>query len=217
MHAGVSGPGRLGSTRAVAAWRAPGDVDDGGGGAPRAYFAELLAHPGRLAAALVATVVAAVVLWLAQPAAQAAPALARATPGVPQQPRVAGPTGVFRQAAASCPGLDWTVLAGIYAVETSSGTDAGRSSAGAEGPMQFLPATWSAFRSDGDHDGRADVGSLPDAALGAARMLCAHGAADPGRVREALFAYNHSDDYVNRVEAAALAVRRALTAAPRSA
>ena len=206
----------MGSTRAVAAWRAPGDLAESAA-APRPYLAELLAHPGRLAVAVAASLAAALMLWLGQPAAHAAPAPSRSAPSVPDPARADGPYGIFRQAAASCPGLDWTLLAGIYSVETASGTVAHASTAGAEGPMQFLPATWAAYRSDGDHDGRADVDSLADAALGAAQMLCAHGAADPARIGAALFSYNHSQDYVARVEAAVTTVRRNLTATARAA
>ena len=199
----------------MAAWRAPGDTGERSAVASRRpYVLELAAHPGRLVAATVITVAAVTLLWWGQRSAHADSGLGSPRPvvGVP----VADATGtdtLFRAAAASCPGLDWSLLAGIYTVETSAGRDAVTSSAGALGPMQFLPSTWSAFRVDGDHDGRTDVASLPDAAFGAARMLCADGAARPDRVAPALWDYNHSDDYVSRVEAAAASIRQAATRA----
>ncbi len=65
--------------------------------------------------------------------------------------------------------------------------------------MQFLPATWAEYGVDGDGDGRADVTDAADAIQGAARLLCANGAADPDRLRSAVWNYNHSDDYVGRI------------------
>ena len=199
----------------MAAWRAPGDGGERSAIAgPRPYVVELAAHPGRLVAATAITVAAVTLLWWGQRSAHADSGLG------PPQPVVSVPvadvTGsdtLFRAAAASCPGLDWSLLAGIYTVETSAGRNAVTSPAGALGPMQFLPSTWSEFQVDGNRDGRADAASLPDAAFGAARMLCADGAARPDRVAPALWDYNHSDDYVARVEAAAASVRQAATRA----
>jgi membrane-bound lytic murein transglycosylase B len=48
----------------------------------------------------------------------------------------------------------------------------------AVGPMQFTPGTWRAWASDGNGDGVMDPQNLYDAALGAARKLCAD--AGPG-------------------------------------
>ena len=54
--------------------------------------------------------------------------------------RLAGPVpGVGR---AVCPGLSWTVLAAIGQIESGDGANEGPSSAGALGPMQFMPSTW---------------------------------------------------------------------------
>jgi hypothetical protein len=106
-------------------------------------------------------------------------------------------------AAATCPGLPPDVLVAIGEVETVLGRYLGPSSAGAQGPMQFLPATWSAYGTDGDGDGTADVMNPRDALHSAARLLCANGGADPGRLRSALWNYNHSIAYVDRVVRAA--------------
>lgn len=96
---------------------------------------------------------------------------------------------LYQQDAALCPGLSWTVLAGVGEVES----DHGRapvlvSAAGAQGPMQFEPATWRRYGVDGDRDGRADAFDPADAIPAAARYLCAlHVTADP---TDALVAYN---------------------------
>lgn len=114
-----------------------------------------------------------------------------------------------QQAAASCPGLSWTVLAGIARVESDFGADTAVSSAGAEGPMQFLPATFARY----DHPIPADEAPNPtgaasppsindpgDAVFAAARLVCADGGADPGRLATAIWDYNHSGAYVVEVE-----------------
>ncbi len=85
----------------------------------------------------------------------------------------------------------WEVLAAVNYVETKFGRVRSRSSAGAQGPMQFLRSTWEAYGLGGDvHDAR-------DAILGAANYLHASGA--PRDYRAALFNYNHSDAYVDAV------------------
>lgn len=113
------------------------------------------------------------------------------------------PTGylaLYRQAAAQrCPGLPWSVLAAVGAVESRHGRNTGPSSAGALGPMQFLPGVWSEWGSDSDGDGNADVHSPADAIHSAARYLCHAGADQPGQLRQALWAYNHSTTYVDQV------------------
>ena len=85
-------------------------------------------------------------------------------------------------------GIEWQYLAAIHLVETRMGRIRGLSSAGAQGPMQFMPATWAQY-------GRGDINDNHDAILGAARYLRAAGA--PGNMARALFAYNHSQAYVN--------------------
>ena len=106
---------------------------------------------------------------------------------------------LYERAAATCPGLAPAVLAAIGKVETDHGRNVATSSAGAQGPMQFMPATWSAYGADGDGDGATDVNNSADAVFGSVRYLCANGAGDPTRLRDAIWAYNHADWYVDKV------------------
>lgn len=71
----------------------------------------------------------------------------------------------------------------------------------AVGPMQFLPSTWLSYGQDGNGDGVRDPHNVYDAALGAAVYLCA-GERDlsrPADLRQALFSYNPSLEYVRAV------------------
>jgi soluble lytic murein transglycosylase-like protein len=107
---------------------------------------------------------------------------------------------LYRRAAGVCPGLPWSVLAAIGQVESGHGRDSGPSSAGARGPMQFMPGTWQSYGRDGDGDGRADIMNPYDAVPSAAGYLCANGAGQGGeRLMSAVWHYNHSADYVQRV------------------
>ncbi|WP_436762028.1 lytic murein transglycosylase [Streptosporangium sp. V21-05] len=107
---------------------------------------------------------------------------------------------LYRKAAGVCPGLSWTVLAAIGQVESSHGRNNGPSSAGAQGPMQFMPATWKAYGVDGDADGVADIWNPYDAVPGAANYLCANGAGRGGKkLEKAIWFYNHSWSYVAKV------------------
>jgi membrane-bound lytic murein transglycosylase B len=75
----------------------------------------------------------------------------------------------------------------------------------AVGPLQFLASTWNRWGADGDGDGRSDPRDIDDAALAAGRYLCADGhdlATDAGWTR-AVHSYNHDDQYVANVAAAA--------------
>jgi len=87
-------------------------------------------------------------------------------------------------------GVPWEYLAAIHLVETRMGRIRGVSSAGAQGPMQFMPATW---RSYGD----GDIDSNRDSIRAAARYLRASGA--PANIRKAVYAYNHANRYVDAV------------------
>jgi hypothetical protein len=113
---------------------------------------------------------------------------------------------LFQESAARyCPGLSWTVLAAIGQIESADGTNNGPSPAGALGPMQFLPSTWSVWGIDGfGQTGTPDIMNPYDAVPSAARLLCSDGAAagDNG-LASAIFDYNHADWYVNEVLALA--------------
>jgi hypothetical protein len=117
-----------------------------------------------------------------------------------QQGQATGYLDLYKRAATTCPGLPWTVLAAIGQVESDHGRNAGQSSAGALGPMQFLPSTWKAYGVDGDGDGKADITNPFDAIPGAAKYLCASGGGKGGdSLYKAIFAYNHADWYVQKV------------------
>ena len=107
----------------------------------------------------------------------------------------------FEAAAAACPGLPWNVLAGIGRAETDFGADSGTSSAGAVGPMQFLPATFAAYDTPAPPGGADPPSPLnpTDAIYAAERLLCANGARDGADIPGAIYAYDHSQAYVAEV------------------
>jgi hypothetical protein len=94
-------------------------------------------------------------------------------------------------------GVPWEALAAINEVETDYGLDLSISSAGAEGWMQFMPGTWSGYGVDATGAGVRDPYNPADAIFAAARYLRAAGSAS--NLREAIFAYNHSEIYVESV------------------
>jgi cell wall-associated NlpC family hydrolase len=114
---------------------------------------------------------------------------------------------LYQEAATTCPGLPWTVLAAVGTVESDNGQStlpgvhSGANSAGAEGPMQFEPATFAAY----DEPVPAGGANPPspydptDAVYAAARMLCANGAANGADLSAAVFAYNRASWYVSEV------------------
>jgi hypothetical protein len=112
---------------------------------------------------------------------------------------------LFQESAAIyCPGLPWTVLAAIGQIESGDGANVGPSSAGALGPMQFLPSTWAEWGASTPWaPGPPDVANPFDAVPAAARYLCAAGGATAAGLPGAIFAYNHADWYVNEVLALA--------------
>jgi membrane-bound lytic murein transglycosylase B len=87
-------------------------------------------------------------------------------------------------------GVPWQYLAAINLVETRMGRIRGTSSAGAQGPMQFMPQTWARF-------GQGDIQSNRDSILAAARYLKYNNA--PQTMNTALWNYNRSWHYVAAV------------------
>jgi hypothetical protein len=88
-------------------------------------------------------------------------------------------------------GIEWQYFAAIHLVETRLGRIRGASTAGARGPMQFLPATWRRY-------GEGDINNTRDSIMAAGRLLVANGA--PGNMAVALYRYNPSRDYVRAIE-----------------
>src|SRR6266540_3692049 len=65
-----------------------------------------------------------------------------------------------------------------------------------------IPPTWQSLGRDGNGDGIANPNNLFDAAVSAAGYLCLSGGgplSDQANLRRAIYAYNHSVDYVNAV------------------
>jgi len=111
----------------------------------------------------------------------------------------------YIDAARTCPGLPWSVLAGIGTVESDNGRSRapgvrnGANFAGAEGPMQFEPTTFAEYATGPDQP--LSIYDPADAIYTAAAMLCAKGArgGSASGIEQAVFAYNHADWYVSEV------------------
>jgi hypothetical protein len=88
-------------------------------------------------------------------------------------------------------GVGWNYLAAINLIETRFGSIIGVSTAGAQGPMQFLPSTFAAYGEGGD------VQSSRDSIMAAGRYLAANGFANDRN--HAIYQYNHADQYVQAV------------------
>lgn len=96
----------------------------------------------------------------------------------------------YREAEAAT-GVDWNYLAAINLIETHFGSVVGLSSAGAQGPMQFLPSTFAEYRAGGD------IASPRDSIMAAGRYLAANGFAQDRD--HAVYRYDHADEYVQAV------------------
>ncbi|MFG1667617.1 NlpC/P60 family protein [Streptomyces sp. Y7] len=125
----------------------------------------------------------------------------------------AGYLALYMDAATTCPGLDWSVLAAIGKTESDHGRSAlpgvhsGANYAGARGPMQFMSPT---FQSVVAKHPLPDGGATPpspynahDAIYAAAAYLCDSGAQGGKDIPRAIKAYNHDDSYVSHVLAQA--------------
>lgn len=122
----------------------------------------------------------------------------RSTAKVESDPDLATKRALVKSAAAKY-GIDWKILEAVWQVESGKSWDtAVSSSAGAQGPMQFMPGTWRAYGQDGDGDGQANAYDAHDALYGAANYLAASGAAS--NVDQALLSYNHAGWYVTKVK-----------------
>ena len=98
--------------------------------------------------------------------------------------------GYYREAE-SASGVGWNYLAAINLIETHFGSIVGASTAGAQGPMQFLPSTFAAYGAGGD------IHSPRDSIMAAGRYLAANGFAND-RDR-AIYHYNNAHEYVQAV------------------
>ncbi|ARK31231.1 lytic transglycosylase domain-containing protein [Halalkalibacter krulwichiae] len=123
--------------------------------------------------------------------------------------------------------IPWTLLAAVHRVETLFSTmDPMVSHVGAIGHFQFMPRTWigwaypgtelgdinddidltdltvineyGGYGIDATGNGKADPFNINDSAHTAAKYLADHGASN-GDIEKALFAYNRSQDYVDKV------------------
>lgn len=104
------------------------------------------------------------------------------------------------QNIASRYGIDWKILLAVWQVESGQSWDRYVvSRAGAIGPMQFLPSTFRKYAQDNDGDGQPQICNAADSLASAANLLANSGAAD-GNIDQAIFNYNHSMAYVNKVK-----------------
>ena len=98
--------------------------------------------------------------------------------------------GYYREAEAAS-GVGWNYLAAINLIETRLGSVVGPSSAGAQGPMQFLPSTFAAYGEG------SDIYSPRDSIMAAGRYLAANNFA--ANHDGAIYRYNNASQYVQAV------------------
>ncbi len=197
--AGAAAASAQAQARALAAAAAVGDLRLARAEAAQSLAAatQVLARLGPKVRAADEAVAAAARLAAAQ---QQADRAARATSVRTAEGIPAEYLSAYRAAAGTCPGLRWSLLAALGQVESGHGRNMGPSSAGAMGPMQFMPATFAQVGVDGDGDGVRDIMDPQDAIVSAARYLCLSGLdASTQGTRRALFQYNHADWYVDLV------------------
>ena len=124
----------------------------------------------------------------------------------------------YKEAARTCRGLAWEVLAAIGTMESDNGRSPargvhhGKNRKGAEGPMQFEPATFAEYAVRADRSRKLSPYDPEDAIFSAARMLCSDGGGRARGLKGAIFAYNHARWYVRDV----LALAARYTAAARA-
>jgi membrane-bound lytic murein transglycosylase B len=124
----------------------------------------------------------------------------------------------YADAARTCRGLAWEVLAAIGTMESDNGRSPargvhhGKNRKGAEGPMQFEPATFAEYAVRADRSRKLSPYDPEDAIFSAARMLCSDGGGRARGLKGAIFAYNHARWYVRDV----LALAARYTAAARA-
>jgi membrane-bound lytic murein transglycosylase B len=99
--------------------------------------------------------------------------------------------GYYHQAESET-GVGWNYLAAINFIETRFGSIVGASTAGAQGPMQFLPPTFGTYGQGGD------IQSPHDSIMAAGRYLAANGFASDRD--HAIYRYNHANEYVRAVD-----------------
>ena len=169
-----------------------------------------------LAAAVVGTAILASAASLLGVGSGAPVASSTATTNIPS-----AMLALYQEAAITCPGLPWTILAAIGTIESDNGQSnlpgvhSGTNSAGAEGPMQFEPRTFAAYDEPVPPGGATPPNPYDptDAVYAAARLLCTDGASGGADLSGAVYAYNHSAAYVAQV----LALAQTYAAAPSAA
>lgn len=165
-----------------------------------------------LAAALVGTAILASAVSMLGAGGSAPGVSAAATAKIPP-----AMLNLYQEAAITCSGLPWTILAAIGTIESDNGQSnlpgvhSGANSAGAEGPMQFEPPTFAAYDEPVPPGGATPPSPYDptDAVYAAGRLLCANGGAGGVDLSGAVYDYNHSASYVAQV----LALARSYAAA----
>jgi hypothetical protein len=162
-------------------------------------YGALSQHPewfGEVVAAVPADLRAVVTANRDAAAALTSPDLGAPPPSLPDwtilAPRPASVLLGYYKEAEAASGVRWEYLAAIHFVETRMGRIHGNSTAGAQGPMQFIPSTWAAYGNGGD------VNDDHDAIMAAGRYLAARGGTSD--IDRALFSYNPSTHYVDAIK-----------------